>query len=136
MNYLSLRKPIEDDCIEDNKLIKSGPKLLNELLFKGKWRLLLSGEDIILIDNKNPRYFILGTSESLKMLYSSTHMFVDRTFKSSPSPLTQLHSIHIELSVLNNTLSVLCALLPKIKTRLHIPHSLTTYVVYVLNMVI
>ena len=118
LNYPSLPKSIEDVCIEGNKLIKSDHKLLNELLFKGKWRLLVNSEDFTLIDNKNPRYFIFGTTKSLKMLCSSKHMFADGTFKSSPSSLTQLYSIHTEACVLNNTLSVFCALLPnKNKTR-------------------
>ena len=112
LNYPSLPKSIEDVCIEGNKLIKSDHKLLNELLFKGKWRLLVNGEDFTLVDNKNPRYFIFGTTKSLKMLCSSKHMFADGTFKSSPSSLTQLYSIHTEAYVLNNTLSVFCALLP------------------------
>ena len=112
LNYPPLPKSIEDVCIEGNKLIKSDQKLLNELLFKGKWRLLLNSEDFTLIDNKNPRYFIFGTTDSLKMLCSSDHMFADGTFKSSPSPFTQLYSIHTGSSVLNNTLPVLYALLP------------------------
>ena len=112
LNYPPLPKCIENVCIEGNKLIKSDQTLLNELLFKGKWRLLLNGENFTLIDNKNPRYFIFDTTDSLKMLCSSDHMFADGTFKSSPSSFTQLYSIHTESSVLSNTLSVLYALLP------------------------
>ena len=84
-NYPPLPKSIEDVCIDSNKRIKSNHKLLNEILFKGKWRLLLNDEDFNLIDNKNPRYVIFGTTHSLKMLCSSDHMFADCTFKSSPS---------------------------------------------------
>ena len=112
LNYPPLPKSIENICIEDNKLIKSNHKLLNELLFNGKWRLLINGEDFTFIDNKNSRYFIFGTTDSLKMLCSSDHMFADGTFKSSPSPFTQLYSIHTKSSVLNNTLPVLYGLLP------------------------
>ena len=79
LNYPSLLKSIEDACIDDNELIKSAHKLLNELLFKGKWRLLLNGKDFTFIDNENPRYFIFGTTDSLKMLCSSDHMFADGT---------------------------------------------------------
>ena len=120
LNYPPLPKSIEDVCIEGNKLIKSDQKLLNELLFKGKWRLLLNGEDFTLIDNKNLRYFIFGTTDSLKMLCSSDHMFANGTFKSSPSSFTQLYSIHTEPSVLNYTLPVLCALLPNKSTATYI----------------
>ena len=88
LNYPPSPKFIEDVYVEGNKLIKSYHKLLNELLFKEKWRLLLNGEEFILIDNKNPRYFIFGTTDSLKMLGSSDHVFADGTFKSSPSPFT------------------------------------------------
>ena len=88
LNYPLWPKFIEDVYIEGNKLIKSDHKLLSELLFKGKWRLLLNGEKFILIDNKNPRYFIFGTTDSLKMLSSSDHMSANGTFKSSPSPFT------------------------------------------------
>ena len=88
LNYPPSPKFIEDVYIEGIKLIKSYHKLLNEHFFKGKWRLLLNGEEFILIDNKNPRYFIFGTTDSLKMLGSSDHVFADGTFKSSPSPFT------------------------------------------------
>ena len=83
---------------------------------------MLNGEDFTFIDNKNPHYFSFGTADSLKMLCSSDHMFVDGTFKSSPSLFTQLYSIHTESSVLNNTLSVLYALLPN--------KSKATYIVF------
>ena len=112
LNYPSVPKSIEDVYIEGNKLIKSYHKLLNELLFTGKWRLLLNDEHFTLFDNKNPRYFIFGTTDSSKMLYSSDYILADGTFKSSPSPFTQLCSIYTKSSVLDNTLPVLCALLP------------------------
>ena len=73
---------------------------------------MLNGEDSTLIDNKNPRYFIFDTTDPLKMLCSSDHMFAVGTFKSFPSLFTQLYGIHTESSVLNNTPPVLYALLP------------------------
>ena len=44
-------------------------------------------------------------------------MFLDGTFRSSPSPFAQLYSIHIESSVLNGTVPVLYSFLPN-KTKL------------------
>ncbi|CAF3482734.1 unnamed protein product [Rotaria sp. Silwood2] len=111
INYPPLPKSIEDVSIEGNNVIKINIKFVYDF-FLGKWRLYLNGENFTLADNKNPRYFVFGTTDSLKMLCSSDHIFADGTFKSSPTPFKQLYSIHIESSVLNNTLPVLYALLP------------------------
>ena len=111
LNYSPLPKSMEDVCIEDNKLIKSDHKLLNELLFEGKSRILLNGEYFTLINNKNPHYFIFGTTDSLTTLCFNDHTLADGTSKFSLSPFTQLYNIHIKSSVLNNTLRVLYTLL-------------------------
>ena len=125
LNYPPLPKSIEDVCIEGNKLIKSDYKLLNELLFKGKWRLLLNGEDFTLIDNKNLRYFIFGTTDSLKMLCSSDHMFGDALL----NPLLH-HLRNYTASILNRLYQTMLFQYSMpyygMKIKLNTPHSLTT----------
>ncbi|CAF1605535.1 unnamed protein product [Rotaria magnacalcarata] len=72
----------------------------------------LDNEDFIIIDHHNPRYLAFGTLHSLKVLCESSHIFLDGTIKSCPSPFAQLYSIHCYSSILNGTTPVLYSLLP------------------------
>ena len=66
----------------------------------------------MVIDDSSPLSVVFGTLESLKMLCSAEHIFADGTFESSLPPFLQLYSIHIELSILNSTMSVIYSLSP------------------------
>ena len=83
----------------------------------GKWRTSLSNEEFVLIDQVNARFISFGTLESLRMLCTADHLFLDGTFKSCPTPFCQLYTIHIRSSVLRSTIPVLYSLLPN-KTKL------------------
>jgi hypothetical protein len=81
-------------------------------LFLGKWRMSLNNQDFIIIDHFNPRFITFGTAQSLQDLCEAEHVFMDGTFKSAPSPFSQLYTIHIESTVSNSTVPVLYSFLP------------------------
>lgn len=80
--------------------------------FLGKLRMSLDNQDFIVIDHHNPRYFTFGTTQLIHDLCAADHLFMDGTFKSCPSPFSQLYTIHIESSVLNGTIPTLYSFLP------------------------
>ena len=77
----------------------------------------MNHEEFFLIDQVNPRFISVGTLESLRMLCTADHLFLDGTFKSYPAPFCQLYTIHIRSSVLRSAIPVLYSLLPN-KTKL------------------
>ncbi|CAF1479501.1 unnamed protein product [Didymodactylos carnosus] len=66
------------------------PNFIDDVKLEGSWRLTLNNEDFLVIDNSSPRYLCFGTTDSLKLLCDSEHIFMDGTFKSCPSPFAQI----------------------------------------------
>jgi hypothetical protein len=81
-------------------------------LFLGKWRMSLNNQDFIIIDHFNPQFITFDTAQSLQDLCEAEHVFMDGTFKSAPSPFSQLYTIHIESTVSNSTVPVVYSFLP------------------------
>ncbi|CAF3499844.1 unnamed protein product [Rotaria sp. Silwood1] len=95
-----------------NENYSSLPESIDEFLLEGKWRMTLDNQDFVIIDHHNPRFITFGTTQSLKDLCAADHLFMGGTFKSCPSPFSQLYTIHVESPVSNCTVPVLYSFLP------------------------
>ncbi len=71
--------------------------MINAHVILDKWRMTFDNNDFIIVDHYNPRFLTFGTLQSLQDLSTSDHIFLDGTFKSCPSPVAQLYTLHIDM---------------------------------------
>ncbi|CAF1493810.1 unnamed protein product, partial [Didymodactylos carnosus] len=92
----------KEDPMPQNEKYPPLPKSIDDVKLEGSCRLTLNNEDFIVIDNSSPRYLCFGTTDSLKLLCDSEHIFMDGTFKSCPSPFAQIKTkAHFERGAMN-----------------------------------